>query len=94
MYKKINLFELIKLIDFETLSEKYIRYILGWDNKKQYRHTEIRAIKKLLCCLDSNEKMVENFIYSYEIDHLNKEFDLIRIFENSVVNIEIKSENV
>lgn len=45
MYKKINLFELIKLIDFETLSEKYIRYILGWDNKKQYRHTEIRAIK-------------------------------------------------
>ena len=38
--------------------------------------------------------MVENFIYSYEIDHLNKEFDLIRIFENSVVNIEIKSENV
>lgn len=91
MYKYINLYELTKLIDNETVSENYIRYILSWDSDKQYRHSEIKSIKTFLDCLDLDRKLVENFIYSYEIKHLNKEFDLLKVFEDSVVNIEIKS---
>lgn len=38
-------------------------------------------------------KHFENFFWGYEINQISKEFDLLRICEESVINIELKSEN-
>lgn len=94
MDKKINLYDLIKLVDNEELSKEYIRYLMSWDDKKQYRHLEIKCIKDFLDYLNLSKDLASNFIYSYEIPQLNKEFDLIKIFKDFVINIELKSSAV
>lgn len=82
MDKKINLYDLIKLVDNEELSKEYIRYLMSWDDKKQYRHLEIKCIKDFLDYLNLSKDLASNFIYSYEMPRLNKEFDLIKIMFN------------
>ena len=42
------------------------------------------------CQLDK----LDNFYYSYTIPHIGKEFDLLKIDDSKILNIELKSENV
>ena len=37
---------------------------------------------------------MDNFYYSYVIPHIGKEFDLLKIDTNYILNIELKSQNV
>ena len=37
---------------------------------------------------------LDNYYYSYTIPHIGKEFDLLKIDEEKILNIELKSENV
>lgn len=37
---------------------------------------------------------LNNFYYSYTIPHIGKEFDLLKISDDKILNIELKSENV
>lgn len=37
---------------------------------------------------------LNNFYYSYTIPHIGKEFDLLKISDEKILNIELKSENV
>ena len=92
--KKINLLDLCSLCNDMNLSERYIRYKLEFEESKQYRHSEICDIKNFLSFLSITEKDVNDFIYSYSIPQLNKEFDLIKICPNYVINIEIKGSTV
>ena len=39
-------------------------------------------------------KKLEHFYYSYTIPHIGKEFDLLKISNECILNIELKSENV
>ncbi len=39
-------------------------------------------------------KKLDNFYYSYTIPHIGKEFDLLKITDNLILNIELKSQNV
>ena len=92
--KLVSLLNLVNLIDDEKLSENYIRYIAGLSSEKQYRHQEISDLNILVNFFDCNLIDLTGFIYSYEVPHLNKEFDLLKITENECVNIELKSEHV
>lgn len=44
-------------------------------------------------CLFSID-LLDAFVFSYSIPHIGKEFDLLMISEDSVVNIELKSQNM
>ena len=39
-------------------------------------------------------KNLDDFYYSYTIPHIGKEFDLLKIDDEKILNIELKSENV
>lgn len=90
--RTVSLLELIKLVDDESLSKSYVRYVTGSIREKQYRHHEIEDIASLIDFCGLDEAMCENFFYSYEAPRLNKEFDLIRVGKERVVNIELKSQ--
>lgn len=92
--KLVSLVDMIKLVDDEGLSEKYIRYICGIDSENQYRHQEILDISCLLhnICLTAGKS--EGFIYGYVVPQLNKEFDLLKITDSACLNIELKSGEV
>lgn len=90
--KYLSLLDLVKLQGDEAVSEKYVRYIAGFSSKKRYRHDEIIAISHLAEFGGLTEIDCVCFLYGYEIPQLNKEFDLLKIFGNSVLNIELKSQ--
>lgn len=93
MEKKINLYDLI-YIENQNLSRKYLKYYLDFSNKKQFRFEEIMSIKSLVKTLDLSYFEAEGFYYSYELPHLNKELDLLKVTKKSVINIELKSKMV
>ena len=88
----VSLLDLIKLLDNERLSEKYVRYLAGFSEHKQYRHTEVETISHLVSYASLGTKECATFLYGYEIPQLNKEFDLLKIFNELVLNIELKSQ--
>lgn len=95
MINKVDLLDLVKLVREEEICEKYIRYLINWNEDRQYRHNEIVCLDNLLKLLQLNEKTyTSGFLFGYSIPQLNKEMDLIKITENCVVNIELKSKKV
>lgn len=90
----INLFDLIALWEDEQLSKEYISYKLNWDENKKYRHHEIIDIKSMVDSVLLDRTFLDGFIYSYSISQLNKEFDLLKITDMSVINIEVKGEQI
>ncbi|EAI1237052.1 hypothetical protein A0U21_00465 [Campylobacter lari] len=38
------------------------------------------------------QNIFENYYISYKLPHIEKEFDLLRVGENTIINIELKSE--
>ena len=92
--KIVSLFDMIKLSDNEDLSESYIRYICGIVNDHQYKHQEIIDLKSLLDVTSINVESCHGFLYGYIVPQLNKEFDLLKITEDTCINIELKSGEV
>lgn len=92
--KIVSLFDMIKLSDNEDLSESYIRYICGIVNDHQYKHQEIIDLKSLLDVASINVESCHGFLYGYIVPQLNKEFDLLKITEDTCINIELKSGEV
>lgn len=74
----------------DNLYARYIK-ILTDNEKYNFRKIEIEAISKLIDNI-VNKKVFDNFYYSYRIPQIAKEFDLLKLDDNSIVNIEIKSE--
>lgn len=90
--KKFSLYDIIKLVENESISENYVRYLCGLVNEKRYKHQEVVDIKILISLLNLSEKDARGFIFNYTVPQLNKEFDIIKISNNTCVNIELKSE--
>ncbi len=87
--KLVSLFDLIKLADNKELSEEYIPYLTG--GKGSYRHNEILDVKALLKEGGWSERSASGFIMGYVIPNLGKEFDLLKITDETILNIELKS---
>jgi DNA polymerase III delta prime subunit len=92
--KIVSLDDIVKLVKNIELSEKYVRYIAGFEKEKEYQHQEIEDINNLLQNLKVEVKDMQGFIYSYVVPQLNKEFDLLKITNMTCINIELKSKNV
>ena len=93
--KPVNIYALTRLNDPELLS-KVERQMSGRARFMKIRGWEMTGLKsfceKLMpCCEDACSL---TFYYSYTMSKLGKEFDLIRIADDQIVNIELKSGNV
>lgn len=100
MSRPINLYMLSRIQD-EDLFKMYLYHETYKsninDNKIQIRDREIQSLRILVDILMGNGIDIEgldNFYYNFEIPQIGKEFDLLKISENIVLNIELKSEDV
>lgn len=92
--KPVSLIQLTNLKDNEELSKAFVPYIAGSPFGSGYRHQEIEDIASLLANFKLPENCYSDFIYGYKIAHFNEEFDLIKITNNQVINIELKSQMI
>lgn len=93
MNNYVNLMDLVTLYDDEKMSEGYVKYLNGFSKDRVYRHYEIISIHNLIHMLKLEHKYFNNFLYSYSLPQLSKEFDLLCITDKYVLNIELKSIN-
>lgn len=90
--KIVSLVQLTNLKDDPGLSETFVRYSAGLPATQEYKHQEIIDVATLLSCTNFPTIASDGFIYGYTVPQLNKEFDLIKITDNFVLNIELKSQ--
>ena len=85
-----------KPLDNESFN-KYYKLISKSENDFNIREYERAGLYKLVDLLKSNltnPNNLKGFYYSYMIEQIGKEFDLLKIFDNFVLNIEIKSQMI
>lgn len=90
--KLVSLIQLSNLVDNPELSEDFVRYSAGFPSTHEYKHQEVKDISELLACIHLTASECEGFLFGYTIPQLNKEFDLIKITNDFVLNIELKSQ--
>jgi uncharacterized conserved protein (DUF2075) len=95
--RAINLFSLTREIDRNIL-QKYERLLSNRDKYIQIRDEEVDIIKKNVDIFRKQKLenfVYENWFYSFTIPNISKEFDLLKVgFDNKIINIEIKSQEV
>lgn len=92
---KINLLEFHNLFMSQDISKDEVKQFLEIHKLKEQ---EFEGFNKL-CEILKNAAMLaphifENYYINYEIAQIGKEFDILRIGENSVVNVELKSKKM
>lgn len=92
--KYINLNLLLKKFDNPELQEKYIKYLCGLEKESTFHSQEIDGIRDLVKNISMNDIEMGNFLYSYSVPQLGKEFDLIKVSPQKCIDIELKSESV
>lgn len=95
--KSINLYSLYKISDqYDIIScNKMIRFLQKYDHSN-LKEQELEGFDKFIkMILDKTHKFeyLSNFFVGYNINQISKEFDLLRISEKLVLNIEFKSES-
>ncbi|MBO7096481.1 MAG: hypothetical protein J6V94_05930 [Lachnospiraceae bacterium] len=93
--KPINIYALTRLNDPELMS-KVERQMSGRGRYIKIREWETEGLRLFSERLQSvcSDACLLTFYYSYTMQKLGKEFDLIRIADDQIVNIELKSGNV
>lgn len=92
--KAINLLSLLNAKEY--LEEIYFnKYIELFGINTNIRPSEIADLKSLVRELQKRKKPIDlnNFFVGFEIRQIAKEFDLLRVGKESVVNIELKRES-
>ena len=93
--KPINVYALTRLNDPELIS-KVERQMSGRGRNIKIREWETEGLRLFSERLQPvcSDACSLTFYYSYTMQKLGKEFDLLRIADNQIVNIELKSGNV
>lgn len=92
--KKVNIFELCNLYNLTDINIEQVKQYLGIEYIKE-REQEIDGLNKLCEVFKDivyDHHIFENYYVNYKIPQIGKEFDLLRIGNDSVVNIELKSQ--
>jgi hypothetical protein len=76
------------------LSEAPIKEYLGLEDIKSREIETLNRLCQFLKVDDFYHYIFENYYLNYQIPQIGKEFDLLRIGEESIINIELKSEKV
>lgn len=93
--KPINIYALTRTMSIENIS-RLERQMSGRKYYLAVKNWEIESLRRLLGHLEEYMPSADDlrFFYSFQIPKLGKEFDLIRISEDTVINIELKSKPV
>lgn len=77
-----------------ALSENTIKKYLGLDAIKDQELTTLNRLCFSLKTKTHDHHIFENYYLNYQIPQIGKEFDLLRIGDDVVINIELKSQKV
>lgn len=93
--KALNLYLLTRNIEDKDIPV-YETVLSGREEAVKFRPEEIETINRLVDCISDKVslKELDGFFYSFTIPQIGKEFDLLKIGDNRVVNIELKSRMV
>ena len=96
--KSVNLYELytsskLKIADYRNY-EKILSNRSYLTNLGEREKGSIYYLVSSLLENGLNINKLDNFYYSYTIPHIGKEFDLLKIDNKYILNIELKSQNV
>lgn len=92
----INIYMLTRELD-EKLLPEYEKALSGRDEALKIRMDEINLIRALTYNLFSNhvdDYFFDNWFYSFSIPQISKEFDLLKLTKDIVINIELKSQEI
>lgn len=90
--KIVSLFQLTNLKDDSASSESFVRYVAGLSSIRKYKHQEILDIDSLISSINLSISDSNGFLFGYIVPRLNKEFDLIKLTDKYVLNIELKCQ--
>ena len=90
--KSISIYTITRNQNIEQL-QKLERQLSGRDYFLKMREWELESMKALTAELEScmEDVYALRFFYSFQIPRLGKEFDLLQIKEDQIINIELKS---
>ena len=93
--KSISIYTITRNQNIEQL-QKLERQLSGRDYFLKMREWELESMKALVKQLELHMEEVYKlrFFYSFQIPKLGKEFDLLQIKDDQIVNIELKSGSV
>lgn len=93
--KPINIFLLTRISASDALS-RLDRQMSGREKLLKIKEWEMQGLQKFSDTLSERMENAQDlcFYYSFVMPRLGKEFDLLRVSENSVINIELKSGNI
>lgn len=97
--KPLNIFTLSRIQNMK-LAAQYEQQLSQREEPLQIKQRELESLRifvdKMIDSVDIlfPVKIFDTFFYSFQIDKVSKEFDLLRLSDNLVVNIELKSEPV
>ena len=94
--KAVNLFLLSREVP-DTVQQDFECALSGRKKPIRFRPEEmdtIRDMVKVFIEHNVSQKLYDGWFYSFTIPQVGKEFDLLRITENSVINLELKSRTV
>lgn len=93
MSSPINLISLIGAYN-DLSNDDFISYINSFGASiKDYEVDCLKSLCKWMYESSKDSSIFDHFYVGYKIKQIGKEFDLLRIDEKSIVNIELKSEN-
>src|SRR5699024_1447089 len=85
-----NLFNLINL--YEAFDEETLKIHSIKNDSPMLKNVERDCLKELTTIV-KDYSLLDDFHVGFTIENIGKEFDLIKMIENSVINIELKSES-
>lgn len=93
--KPINTYALTRVMDAKQL-RLFERHLSGRSHYLNIKTWETESLLKMTShlCDVSKEAVSLRFFYSFQIPKLGKEFDLLRISDDVVLNVELKTGNV
>ncbi len=94
--KAVNLFILTRKIEYDTRA-LYEKALSNRDEEIKVRMEEIDMIQMIVdrfLSQQADPSVFENWFYSFTIPQIGKEFDLLKIGSDRIVNIELKSQEV
>lgn len=94
--KKINLLMLdnIFVSNPEILLENSVKEYLNLEDLKEQEKTTINRLCNIIKGTKFHHHFFENYYLNYQIPQIGKEFDLLRISDELVINVELKSEAI
>lgn len=91
----VNIFEYTKSLCLEAEDlTLYDRFIFRRDEPVLLKHVELQTLQTLVSTLAPHLELTDfgGFYYSFSIPQISKEFDLLKLGENLVIDIELKSQ--